>query len=129
MRVSKMLRYSESRSSDCGWRKHLGPPMLAWRSIDLVRGTWKKSRAAQHITVKTLGLIAILVLFTAPDRAWVLLKHPAIDAARYGAQLNAINHAIYGGMLWVVAISAMVWLWQIGQVGLAFYRKRVAAEK
>jgi hypothetical protein len=102
---------------------------LAWRLIDLARGTWQKPRAAQHITVKTLGLIAILVLFNARDHAWVLLKHPVTNAARYGAQLNSINHAIYTGMLWVVAISVMVWLWQIGQVGVDFYRKRVAAEK
>jgi hypothetical protein len=107
----------------------LNTVQLAWRLIDLVRGAWQKSRALQHITVKTLGLIAILVLFNARDHAWVLLKHPVTNAARYGAQLNAINHAIYGGMLWVVAISVMVWLWQIGQFAVELYRKRAAAGK
>ena len=100
---------------------------LAWRLIDLLRGTWQKSRSLQHITVKTLGLIAVLVLFQAPNRTWVLLKHPITDAARYGATLNSINHAIYSALLWVVAISAMIWLWQIAQIGVDYYRKRVAA--
>jgi membrane-bound metal-dependent hydrolase YbcI (DUF457 family) len=99
---------------------------LGWRLIDLARGTWQKSLALQHITVKTLGLVATLILFTAPDRAWVLLKHPVTDAARYGATLHSINQAIYAALLWVFVISAAAWLWQIGQVGLDLYRKRVA---
>ncbi|MGB6934833.1 MAG: hypothetical protein WBD91_18805 [Acidobacteriaceae bacterium] len=102
---------------------------LGWRLIDLARGTWQQSRALQHITVKTLGLIATLILFTAPDRAWVLLKHPVTDVARYGASVNSINHSIYEVLVWVVVVTAMIWLWQIGQVGLDFYRKRVAAKK
>ena len=102
---------------------------LAWRLIDLARGTWQKPRALQHITVKTIGLIATLVLFAAPDRAWVQLKYPVIDAARYGATVHSFNHAIYGALLWVVAITAMMWLWQIGRLTLDFYRKRVAAKK
>jgi hypothetical protein len=102
---------------------------LGWRLIDLVRGTRQNSRALQHLTVKTIGLAATLILFTAPHREWVLLKHPAIDAARYGAAVNSINHGIYTALLWVVAISVMVWLWQIGQMGVDYYRKRVAAEK
>ena len=102
---------------------------VGWRSIDLARGAWQKSRAAQHITVKTIGLIATLVLIAAPDRAWVLLKHPAIDAAHYGATVNSINHALYGGLLWAVAISAMIWLWQIGRLCVDYYRKRAAAAK
>jgi hypothetical protein len=100
---------------------------LGWRSIDLARGSWQMPRALQHITVKTIGLIATLVLFIAPGRAWVLLKHPVIDSARYGATVNSFNHVIYGALLWVVAITAMMWLWQIGQLALDFYRKRVSA--
>ena len=102
---------------------------LAWRLIDLLRGTWQKSRALQHMTVKTIGLIAVLVLFKAPDRAWVLLKHPLTDAARYGANVNSINHNLYTALLWVVAITAMIWLWQIGQFGVDYYRQRAAAKK
>ncbi len=102
---------------------------LGWRLIDLVRGAWQKSRSLQHITVKTMGLIAVLVLFKAPNRVWVLLKHPITDTAHYGATLNSMNHTIYAVLLWVVAISAMIWLWQIVQLGVDYYRKRVADEK
>jgi hypothetical protein len=102
---------------------------LSWRCFDLARGTWQNSRAMQHMVVKTVGFIAMLVLFTARDRVWVLLKHPTADAAHYGAQLNTINHAIYNGMVWVVAISAIIWLWQIVQMAMDTYRKRVAGEK
>ncbi|MGB8480667.1 MAG: hypothetical protein WCE63_17815 [Acidobacteriaceae bacterium] len=111
------------------WIVALNVVQVGWRCFELARGTWQKSRAMQHMVVKTLGLIAMLVLFTARDRVWILLKHPTADAARYGAQLDSMNHAIYGGLVWVVAISAVIWLWQIVQIGVDFYRKRAAAEK
>jgi hypothetical protein len=78
---------------------------LTWRCVDLARGTWQQSRIAQHITIKTIGLIATLVLFTAPDRAWVLLKQPALNGAHDAATVHSINHAIYGGMVWVIVIT------------------------
>ena len=101
---------------------------VGWRSIDLARGAWQKSRVLQHITVKALGLVATLILFTAPDRAWVLLKHPNIDAAQYGATLQSINQGAHAVLLLVLVISVAAWLWQIGQLGLEYYRKRLAAE-
>jgi hypothetical protein len=99
---------------------------VIWRCVDLARGTWQQPRIAQHITVKTIGLIATLVLFTAPDRAWVLLKHPVVDAARYGATLNSINQGIYAGLTWAVVIAALTWLWQIGRLFVDRYRQRPA---
>jgi hypothetical protein len=74
-----------------------------------------------------MGLIAVLVLFTARDHAWLLLKLPALNAAHDAAAANSINHAIYGGLVWVVVISAAMWLWQIGQLCVNLYRKRTAA--
>jgi hypothetical protein len=100
---------------------------VGWRAIDLARGAWQKPRALQHITVKTLGLGATVILFTAPDRAWVLLKHPNIDAAQYGATLQSINQGAHAVLLLVLVISGAAWLWQIGQLGMDFYRKRAAA--
>lgn len=102
---------------------------VGWRLIDLMRGAWQKSRALQHITVKTIGLVATLVLFTAAHREWVLLKRPVVDLAHYGTAVDSMNHGIYTALLWVVAISAMVWLWQIVQMGVDYYRKCAAAEK
>jgi hypothetical protein len=102
---------------------------LAWRCVDLARGTWQQSRIAQHITVKTMGLIAVVVLFTARDRLWILLKQPALNAAHDAATANSINHAIYSGLVWAVVISAVMWLWQIGQLCVDRYRQRGAVEK
>lgn len=101
---------------------------VGWRAIDLARGAWQKSRALQHIAVKTLGLGATLILFTAPDRAWVLLKHPNIDAAQYGATLQSINQGAHAVLLLVLVISVAAWLWQVGRLGLDYYRKRGAEE-
>ena len=100
---------------------------LVWRSIVLVRGAWARPRVVQDLTYNIMGLIAVLVLFKAPNRAWILLKHPAVDAVRHGATLNSINHAIYTALLWAVAVSAVTLLWQIGRFAFDRYRKHVAA--
>lgn len=109
------------------WIVALNVVQLGWRCIDLARGAWQNSRAMQHMVVKTFGLVATVVLFTARDRVWIVLKHPIVDAARYGPQVSSMNHGIYTALVWVVAISAAIWLWQVGQFGVEWYRRRAIA--
>jgi hypothetical protein len=100
---------------------------LGWRCIDLWRGSWQLARPVQQMTIKAFGLIPPLVLLNVRDHAWVTLKHPALDQARYGGSLNSINHSIYLSMLFACAIVVLQLIWEIGQWSLEAYRKRAAA--
>jgi len=101
--------------------------LLGWRCVDLDRGSWQYPPAAQRTAMKTLGLIPLVVLFGVRNHAWITLKHPALDRARYGVTLDAINQGIYRILLLICAIGVVVLLWEIGQMSLDVYRKRVAA--
>ncbi len=100
---------------------------LTWRFLDLRSGSWQQPAPAQHIVVKMLGIIPLLTLFTVPDHAWVLLKHPAVDQARYSQTLNTINQGIYRMLLFICAITVLQLLWDIGRMTQGIYRKRLAA--
>jgi hypothetical protein len=100
---------------------------LGWRAESLWRGRWRRRGLAQQIAFKILGLIPLLLLLTARDHAYVVLKHPAADWAARGATLDATNHGIYKAMLLVFVIAFADLLWTIGKRSLAAYRKRAAA--
>jgi len=100
---------------------------LTWRCLDLWRGSWQQPPPWQQIAMKLLGIIPLLSLFTVPDHAWVLLKHPAVDQARYGETLSTINQGIYRMLLFICAITVLQLLWDVGQMTQDLYRKRVAA--
>jgi hypothetical protein len=74
-----------------------------------------------------LGLVPLLLLLTVQDRAFVLLKHPALDQVRYGGTLNATNQGIYRVVLLILVIAVMQLAWEIGRLSLNVYRKRAAA--
>jgi hypothetical protein len=100
---------------------------LGWHFYDLLHGSWQGPRRAQRSTMQALGLIPLLLLFTVRDHAWVMLKHPALDQARYGAALDGINKGIYIAALFICAIAVLQLLWEVGRMGLNVYRKRAAA--
>jgi hypothetical protein len=109
------------------WVVGLNVLQLGWRAVDLLRGSWQGPRRAQRNTMQALGLIPLLLLFTVRDHAWVTLRHPALDQARYGGAMEAINKAIYLGASVVCALAVLQLLWEIGRMGLNLYRKRAAA--
>jgi hypothetical protein len=109
------------------WVVALNVIQLAWQSLDLGRGAWQGPRVAQQMVVKTFGLIPLVLLLTIPDQACVVLKHPAVDQAQYGAALVGINHSIHWGLQVALAIIALHLGWEIAQMCLRVYRKRVAA--
>ena len=100
---------------------------LLWHSADLLRGKWRTSNPAQHIVFKALGLAAIGLPLTAPNRALVMLKHPEMDMARYGATLNTINRSIHVALLVTGVIVALQLVFHIVQITMGAYRRRVAA--
>ncbi|MEI9967402.1 MAG: hypothetical protein WDM87_01785 [Terracidiphilus sp.] len=76
--------------------------------------------------MKSLSLIPLCVLLTAPNHVLFLLKNP-VDAARLGSTLAATNKGVFQAFMIVVAIVTLQLAWGIVQAGLEAYRKRVAA--
>jgi len=100
---------------------------LTWKVVELVRGAWQRqSNRARHLAMKSLSLIPVCVLLTAPNHALFLLKSPA-DAAKLGATLAATNKAVSQAFMIVVAIVILQLVWMGVKMGLEAYRKRVAA--
>jgi len=102
---------------------------LGWMALALWKGKWQDSRNVRRRVMQVLGLIPLLLLFTVPDHAFVGLKHPALDQARYGGTLHAINHGIYSVWLLILFIAGMQLAWDLGRMGLNAYRRRLTATR
>ncbi|HVU45937.1 MAG TPA: hypothetical protein VHD85_07425 [Terracidiphilus sp.] len=102
---------------------------LMWRITDLLRGYWRGPRRAQRLVMRTVGLVPLIVLLNAPERVFVLLKHPAIDAAAHGETVAQINTAGYRAFEVVTAILLLQLIWMIVRMSLDAYRKRLAAAR
>jgi hypothetical protein len=88
---------------------------LAWKCMDLLRGTWQQPNRVLHIVSKAFGLVPVLVLVNAPDRIYVLLKNPETDLSRYGQGLDSFNHGVHQAFLLVAAIVVLQLLWDIAR--------------
>lgn len=88
---------------------------LAWKCIDLLRGTWQQPDRLLEIVSKTFGLAAVLVLVTAKDGLYLVLKHPEMDRSRYGASIDSFNHGIHQVLLLMSAIVGLQLAWEIGK--------------
>ncbi len=103
---------------------------LTWKIVDLARGAWQRpGNPLRHLAMHAFSLIPIGILLTAPNHVLFLLKNPAdaADAASHGAALAAANNGVLLAMKIVVAIVILQLVWMGGKMGLAAYRKRVAA--
>ena len=109
------------------WIVALNVIQLTWNCIDLMRGAWQQPAAARHIVFKAFALIPLGLLIFAPDHAYVTLRHPALDQAHYAATLGSINNGVHLGLMVIAAISILQLAWDVSQLALAAYRKRVAA--
>jgi hypothetical protein len=100
---------------------------LTWKIVELARGAWQRPKSrARHLAMKSLSLIPLCVLLTAPNRVLFLLKNPA-DAARLGSTLAATNKGVFQAFMIVLAIVILQLAWMCIKTGLVAYRKRVAA--
>ena len=100
---------------------------LGWKIIDLFRGTWAVSSLAKHIVFSLIGLIPLGALLTVPNHMFVLLKHPELDQAKLGANLDATNDGIYKALLVLCAIVVLQLVWEIVRRSLEGYKARAAA--
>jgi len=100
---------------------------LGWNAENLWRGRWQKPQPVKRAVLGALGLVPLVIFLTAPGHAAVLLKHPLVDQAHYGAALQAINRSINWSFALICAIVAVQLLWGVGQLILNVYRNRAAA--
>jgi hypothetical protein len=100
---------------------------LGWKVAALLIGTWQKPSRVQHMAFSLVGLIPLGVLLSLPNHMFVLLKHPELDLAKYGSAVDTINASIYKSMLLVAAIVVLKLVWELGQMSIEGYRRRVAA--
>lgn len=109
------------------WIVALNAVQLMWRCTDLFRGAWQRPDTAQHIVVKTFGLIPLLILAGVSDRMYVLLRRPELDLAHYGQTVDQMNQGIHTGTLVLCVIVSIQLAWDIAQAILAVVRKRASA--
>ncbi len=102
----------------------LSAVQLAWRLIDLLRGTWQTENLWQQIICKAIGVIAVLQVVIAPGHILVTLKHPELDMARYGSTLYSVNQGLYAAMAVACAIAVVQLAVHLGQALVAGYRRR-----
>ena len=100
---------------------------LAWRCMDLLRGTWQQPNQLEHIISKALSLVAVLVLANAPDHIYVLLKHPETDLLQYGQSLNSFNNGVHQVVLLLCVIIGLQLTWDIFRAIFESYRDRSTA--
>jgi hypothetical protein len=98
-----------------------------WNVENLLRGKWQKPQPVKQVVFKAVPLFAFLIMVVAPNHLLILLKHPALNQVRYGAQLNAINQYVYGSFLVLAAITVLQLAWDLLRLYMAAYHKRVAA--
>jgi len=109
------------------WVVGLNIVQLGWRCADLLSGAWQRPRPMQQIAIKLMGLVPLVVLLSVQDQLFLRLKHPALDESRYGETLIATNHGIHYALLIVSTIVTLQLVWEIGQMGINAYRKRIGA--
>ena len=110
------------------WVVGLNVLQLAWRTTDLVRGTWRHPQTLQRIIFKGFGLIPIVILLSASHASYVLLRHSAADQVRYSRTLETINKSVHLGLLVICAIASLQLAWDIGQALLLAQRQRSVRE-
>jgi len=110
------------------WIVGLNAVQLTWRCIDLLSGAWQRRNVAQHVVVKTMSLIPLIILASNHERIYLLLKRPDLDQAQYGQATMQTNQGIHSVALLLCVIVAAQLAWGIAQAAIAAARKRAAAK-
>jgi hypothetical protein len=100
---------------------------LGWNAQNLARGRWQKPRPAFNLVFRAIGLVPAILLISAPSHVTILLKHPAMDQAHYGAALGTINLYILRSFQVIIALVLLNLAWDLWKLSRDAYRKREAA--
>lgn len=106
------------------WVVGLNMLQIAWKCVDLARGKWRFRNRIQQIAFKAVGLIPILVLLTAPDRIYVLLKNPGVDQLKYGQNVAQMNSGVHLAFTVICAIVVIQLAWDLWVMARDGYRRR-----
>jgi hypothetical protein len=99
---------------------------LAWHSVDLWRGTWRRPQPVKKAVTGIFGLIPLAILLAERGQAYVVLKNPAMDHAYANMPLASINEWIFRIALLIFVIAVATLAWEIGKASVKAYRKRAA---
>jgi hypothetical protein len=105
------------------WIVGLNAIQLAWKCIDLIRGTWQNPGRALHFVSKFFGLVPLVVMAALPGHMYILLRHPEVDQAQYGQTVEAWNHGILIGLKVLCVIAGAQLAWDIGKALLDARRR------
>jgi len=106
---------------DGGTQRHA----IDMRSVDLARGTGSiRRRFSKSYSRPSDG--GFSSFSQSVTTYYVVLKHPALDQARYGAVVDTINRSIYMGLLVVCTIATLQLLFDCGKLILNANRRRNA---
>ena len=100
---------------------------IAWKCVELARGTWEHPSRLLQIISKAVGLIPVVFLLTTPDHRYVLLKNPAADQTHFGQNLYQVNEGLHFAFVVVCAIVVLQLAFDIGKWIWESYRNRIAA--
>ncbi len=110
------------------WIVSLNVVQLVWRCLDLLRGSWQRPSRYQHVLVKTMCLVPLVIAANLHDRMYILLKHPDVDLKAYGATLTQTNQGIHSATLILCVIVAAQLAWDVAQAILEVVRKQAASK-
>jgi len=100
---------------------------LTWKTVHLARGGWQKREPLRHAIMHVFSLVPLGTLFFAPNHVYFLLKSPAADAEKYGAQLSEANKGLETAIAIGLGIVVLKLIWTVIQMGTNAYRRRLAA--
>jgi hypothetical protein len=106
------------------WVVALNIFQIIWKCVDLARGKWQFPSRIQHIAFKIVGLVPIIILLTAPDHVYVLLKNPGADELKYGQDITQINNSVHLAFSVICAIVVIQLAWDMWVMARDGYRRR-----
>jgi hypothetical protein len=95
------------------WIVALNVFQLIWKCVDLARGRWQFANRIQQIAFKIAGLIPTLILLTARDHTYVLLKKTGADELHYGRNIAQINDGIHMAFSVICVIVVLQLAWDV----------------
>jgi hypothetical protein len=86
---------------------------LVWQSFNFMRGTWRIPSRVQHLVTKALGIVPVAILAFAPGHRYLELNPSEAARLPNGFNFVTLNQSLFGGVLVVLAIVSIQFVWDI----------------
>ncbi|MGB8260131.1 MAG: hypothetical protein WCE75_07260 [Terracidiphilus sp.] len=110
------------------WVVALAAAQLVWHAVELALGTWQRPRKLRETMTHLLGLVPLLLLFTAPGHLYLVLRQTGADPAS-AANVDAINKYIYLSVSVVFFLVVLQVVAGLASLGRDLYRRRAGQGK